>query len=84
MAEKEKLQTKYAKLKHAALNYKHVNQKQQFIFNDLLIDFTKFLDEVKTKTDLIFSHKENSTIQQALNEFENECKQKRLAFNNVE
>lgn len=82
LAEKENLQKKYAKLKHAALNYKHTNQKQQFIYNDLLVNCSRFFDELKTKTDQVFTNKENE-IQLALTEFENECKQRRMAFNNV-
>lgn len=81
-AEWEKLQAKYAKVKHSALGYKHVNQKQQIIYNELLVNCVSFLDELKTKTDQLLTHRENE-IQLALKEFENECKQRRLAFSNV-
>lgn len=79
VAEWEKLRTKYAKVKHAALAYKHANQKQQIIYNELLVNCVRFLDEVKAKTDQLITNRENE-IQLALKEFENECKQRRLAF----
>lgn len=82
VAEWEKLQAKYLKVKHAALGYKHSNQKQQLIYNELLGNCLHFLDEIKAKTDQLLMHRENE-IQLALKEFENECKQRRLAFSNV-
>ncbi|XP_026817802.1 protein PFC0760c-like [Rhopalosiphum maidis] len=81
VSELEKLQAKYTKVKHAALGYKHANQKQHLIYNELLINCVRFLDELKTKTDELLTHRENE-IQQALDEFENDCKQRRLAFSN--
>ncbi|XP_060862177.1 putative leucine-rich repeat-containing protein DDB_G0290503 isoform X2 [Metopolophium dirhodum] len=82
VSEWEKLQAKYAKVKHAALGYKHANQKQHQVYNELLVNCVRFLDELKTKTDELLTHRENE-IQQALEEFENDCKQRRLAFSNV-
>lgn len=82
VAEWEKLRAKYIKVKHAALSYKHANQKQESIYNQLLVNCVGFLDELKTKTDKLLTHRENE-IQLALKEFENDCKQRRLAFNNV-
>lgn len=75
----EKLRVKYTKVKHAALGYKHSNQKQQLIYNELLMNCVRFLDALKTKTDQLLTHRENE-IQLALKEFEDECKQRRLAF----
>lgn len=82
VVEWEKLQAKYAKVKHAALCYKHANQKQQLVYNELLVNCVRFLDELKTKTDALLTHRENE-IQQALEEFENDCKQRRLVFSYV-
>jgi len=82
VTEREKLQLKYAKVKHAALGYKHSNQKQQIIYNELLVNCVHFLDELKTKTDKLLTHRENE-IQIALKDFEDECKQRRLAFSDV-
>lgn len=79
VAEWEKMRAKYAKVKHAALGYKHANQKQQIIYNELLANCVNFLDEVKAKTDRLLTHRENE-IQLALKEFEKECKQRRLAL----
>lgn len=80
-AECEKLRAKYAKMKHTALGYKHANQKQQIVYNGLLVNCVSFLDELKRKTDQLLSHRENE-IQLAFKNFENECKQRRLEFNN--
>ncbi|VVC33896.1 Hypothetical protein CINCED_3A019370 [Cinara cedri] len=80
-AEWEKLRIKYTKVKHAAISYKHANQKQEFIYNELLVNCVGFLDELKTKTDNLLTHKENE-IQLALKEFENDCKQRRIAMSN--
>lgn len=82
VTEKEKLLSKYAKVKHAALSYKHANQKQKVIYNELLVNCVSFLDELKTKTDQLLTHRENE-IQIALKDFEDECKQRRLAFSDV-
>lgn len=82
MADWEKLRTKYTKVKHVALRYKHANRKQELIYNDLLVNCVGFLDELKTKSDKLLSHRE-SEIQSTLMEFENDCKQRRLALNNV-
>jgi len=82
VSEWEKLQAKYSKVKHAALGYKHANQKQHIVYNELLVNCVRFLDELKSKTDELLTHRENE-IQQALEEFENDCKQRRLAFSNV-
>jgi len=78
----EKLRIKYAKVKHAALGYKHSNQKQQLVYNELLVNCVRFLDELKNKTDQLLTHRENE-IQLALKEFENECKERRLAFSDA-
>lgn len=80
--EKEKLQLKYQKVKHAALGYKHSNKKQQVVYNELLANCVQFLDELKTKTDQLLTDRENE-IQIALKDFEDECKQRRLAFNDI-
>lgn len=80
--EQEKLRVKYARVKHAALGYKHSTQKQQLIYNELLINCVRFLDELKAKTDQLLTHRENE-IQSAMKEFENECKQRRLALSDV-
>ncbi|KAE9538187.1 hypothetical protein AGLY_006159 [Aphis glycines] len=82
VSELEKLQAKYTKVKHAALGYKHANQKQHLVYNELLVNCVRFLDELKNKTDELLTHRENE-IQQALDDFENDCKQRRLAFSNV-
>lgn len=82
VADWEKLRTKYTKVKHAALSYKHANHKQELIYNELLVNCVGFLDELKTKSDKLLSHRE-SEIQLTLKEFENDCKQRRLALNNV-
>lgn len=82
VVEWEKLREKYIKVKHAALSYKHANQKQQVVYNELLMNCVHFLDELKIKTDQLLTNRENE-IQLALKEFENECKQRRLAFSNV-
>lgn len=82
VAELEKLQAKYAKVKHAALGYKHANQKQQIVYNEQLVNCIRFLDQLNTKTDQLLTSRENE-IQLALKEFENDCKQRRLALSNV-
>jgi hypothetical protein len=82
VSELEKLQAKYTKVKHAALGYKHANQKQQIVYNEQLVNCIRFLDQLNTKTDQLLTSRENE-IQLALKEFENDCKQRRLAFNNV-
>jgi len=79
--ELEKLQSKYSKVKHSALGYKHANQKQQLIYNELLVNCVGFVDELKAKTDQFLSDKENE-IQLAVKEFENECKQRRMLMVN--
>jgi len=79
--ELEKLQSKYSKVKHSALGYKHANQKQQLIYNELLVNCVGFVDELKAKTDQFLSDKENE-IQLAVKEFENECKQRRVLMVN--
>lgn len=79
--ESEKLRAKYIKMKHAALSYKHTNQKQQFLYNELQANCVHFLDQLKIKTDQLLTNRENE-IQFALKEFESECKQRRLAFSN--
>lgn len=81
VADWEKLQSKYVKVKQAALGYKHANQKQQLIYNDLLMNCVRFLDELKNKTDQLLTHRENE-IQSALEDFEKDCKQRRVAFSN--
>lgn len=70
------------KVKHAALGYKHVAQKQQLVYNDFLSNCVHFMDELQKKTDQLLTHREDE-IHLALKEFENECKQRRLAFSDV-
>ncbi|XP_050538610.1 putative leucine-rich repeat-containing protein DDB_G0290503 isoform X2 [Daktulosphaira vitifoliae] len=82
VSESEKWRQKYSKVKHIALKYKHANLKQQHIYNELLEDIRQFVDQLKIKTDELLMHRENE-IKISLKDFENECKQKRLAFNNT-
>lgn len=79
VAESEKLRNKYAKVKQAALGYKHANLKQQHVYNELLANCVRFLDQLKVKTDQLLTQRETE-IQAALNDFENECKQRRTVF----
>lgn len=79
--ELEKLQSKYSKVKQSALGYKHANQKQRVIYNELLVNCVGFVDELKAKTDRFLMDKENE-IELAVKEFENECKQRRMLMTN--